>query len=117
MQDLAARFRRMTEQSGLGGRGQRYPEGLREVATAYWTDAAKEGMSRRAAADALGIREATLARWVAASPSAGSRLAPELLEVVVASPTSVGRTMVTPSGYRVEGLSMAELTELLVVLR
>lgn len=117
MQDLASRFRRMAEQSGLGGRGQRYPARLRELATAYWTEAAEEGVSRRDAAVALGIREATLARWVAAPPSEGSKPPPKLLEVVLASPPSLARTVVTPSGYRVEGLSMTELKELLVGLR
>lgn len=117
MQDLAARFRRMAEQSGLGGRGQRYPARLRELATAYWEAAADEGVSRREAAGALGIREATLARWVATPPSGSSRPAPELLEVVLAPSPSVARTVVTPSGYRVEGLSMTELKELLVGLR
>jgi len=58
----------------------------------------------------VGVSQMTLAKWLkAANP------APAFLPVVVgpAPTSSAGLTVVTPSGYRIEGLTMDALLTLL----
>jgi len=117
MEELAKRFRRRAREAGCGGPGQRYPAELRRMASGYWSLASSAGQSLSEAARALGIREVTLGRWARESVGGEGAKPGTLCEVVLASSADGGRALVTPSGYRVEGLSLAELRELLSELR
>lgn len=117
MDHLANEFIR-GRRSMTTGRGKRYPESLRRLAVGFATRAQAAGWSGRRIAQRLGVTWPTLERWCAqpATESDG-----EMLEVVVrddvpssASPRAV---LVTPEGYRIEGLEQAELVELLRALR
>lgn len=68
-----------------------------------------EGMKMAAVVRELGVTAMTLAKWLKES-----RPAPAFLPVqVVASAASTGLVLVTPSGYRIEGLTMEGLAALL----
>jgi hypothetical protein len=116
--DLKA-FRQAAEERGLGRRGRRYPEELRELAVKYWRRAERDGTARGAVANELGVAEQTLSRWEARLPTPST--ASEIREVVVIEddeplfPPTLA--LVTPSGYRVEGLSLDDVSVLLGALR
>jgi hypothetical protein len=115
MRDLVDEFRRRARARRLGRPGARYPEELRELAVSCWRRAAQEGHSRRRVAAALGIRVDTLRRWIAGAGQAGESMAEvRVLSGPVAAPGC--GVVITPRGYRVEGLSVADLTLLLPVL-
>lgn len=116
MRDQVEQFRRESKRAGLGTTGRRYPEELRELAVEAWRLGAADGLTRREVAEELGVGDPTLERWVTKSGRHGARAA-ELCEVVVASPVGGPVALVTPGGYRVEGLSLADLRELLAGLR
>ena len=97
------------------GRGRRYPESLRQLAVSFATEAQAAGWSGSRIARQLGVAWATLERWCAtpsvSEPTGGMR------EVVVCdeAPSSVvpGPVLVTPEGYRIEGLRLEALVEIL----
>jgi hypothetical protein len=78
-----------------------------------------QGESLGSAATRLGVSRATLDRWLAQVPSQE----PPLREVVIceaapeASEPIGGLTLVTPEGFRIEGLAREELVGLLRALR
>ena len=121
MDRLLEAFRQGLQGAGLrAGLGVRYPQALRELAVAYFHEAHRQGRSRRRAAEALGVSDVTLSRWI---EEAGPDV-PELVEtaalrevVVTDSRPRGSLSLVTPEGYRVEGLGVAELAEVLRALR
>lgn len=108
MEELARRFcREAGERTGL-----RYSQELRRVAMEYARAAEKRGKGRREIAETLGLSEATLSRW-----QQGDSGAVPLHEVVVVEGLGAGTPiLVTPSGVRVEGLSVRELISVLEAL-
>jgi len=107
MEELARRFcREAKERTGL-----RYSEELRRVALDYARAAEKRGKSWREIAETLSLSEVTLSRWQ------GNSGAVALHEVVVVESGGAGApVLVTPSGVRVEGLSLRELISVLEAL-
>lgn len=91
-------------------RGWRYPERLRAAARRYALAAG--GRSRCEIAAELGLRVETLSRWLATPPPGLGTVH----EVVVSPAPASGLTLVGPSGWRVEGLSVGEVAELLRAL-
>jgi transposase-like protein len=109
------RFREAVARSGVGGVGRRYPMELRAVAVAVAEDRREEPLSR-VAAD-LGISAVSLQRWL--EQSEPIRFRPVEVEVASAEVPETparGLALITPRGYRVEGLEAAELVSLLRVL-
>lgn len=116
MDDQVKQFRAAVQKLGGPGRGRRYPQALRDLAVSYRAETQAAGRSLRAAAADLGIAEATLDRWVSSAGQEGWQGG--LQEVVLAdSVSSSPLSVVTPGGYRVEGLSLPEITTLLRSLR
>ena len=118
MEQLADEFIRR-RQSIVVGRGRRYPEALRRLAVGFATEAEAAGWSASRIARRLGIAWATLERWCA-SPSVVEAKG-GMLEVVVRdeAPAAPERhaVLVTPEGYRIEGLRHEDLVELVRALR
>jgi transposase len=112
MRELLERFR-----LEAGSRaGLRYSQELRGLGRQFAEHLLAEGGSRRQAASELGVSEATLARWLRGVEAAAGG---ELCEVVVASPrlaAAAGVVVISPSGWRVEGLGVREAAELLAAL-
>lgn len=92
------------------GTGVRYPQHVR----AQIAEAAKllrqRGASWQRVGEVLGIPHETIRRHTEASTSA-------FVPVVVKADPATAPVLVTPSGYRVEGLSVSALAELLGQLR
>ncbi len=106
--------------AALGGvrRGVRYPDTLKRLALSYWHDAERAGESPSGVAAELEISPATLERW-ASMPEEHAEVG-EIQEVILAQPmlaTASGLSLVTPDGYRIEGLRAGDVPELLRVLR
>jgi hypothetical protein len=120
MEDLAKQFVRGREALVSEGSGWRVPASLRSLAVGYGRWALAEGDSVGAAAVRLGLSRATLVRWLAESPDAESLS--EWREVVIREPELSPTpgpvlTLVTPEGFRIEGLDSPSLVGLLRALR
>jgi transposase-like protein len=101
------------ERRGQRRKALRYPAKLREAVVEFVRGERSRGTSLISLADALDLPINTLSRWCE-KYERGSRLAP--VEVVSGGPAD-GPVLVTPSGHRVEGLSVESLFQLLERLR
>ena len=102
---------------GRPGRGARYEEDLRQEAVALTRAGMREGKSLGRVAEELGIGSATLRRWLERG-SAGEPFRPvEVQRQQEEEPGKVSSLLVvTPSGWRIEGLRLVDLPELLRAL-
>lgn len=92
------------------GPGKRYPKELVEQVRAHVVARRARGESLESVAAELGLVPDTVRRWAAAS-------AADLVPVtVVEEATSHTMTLVSPSGYRVEGLGLHDAAALLRAL-
>jgi transposase-like protein len=94
------------------GRGKRYPGELRERASAYCRERRLAGRSYKAIASELGLCLETVRRWCLAATD--TRRSSALVPVEVVSGPVAPITIVSPSGFRLEGL---ELDEAVAALR
>ncbi len=109
---------------GKGPRQRRYAPEVKAAAVAYARGQQAEGRGLASVADELGLSDQTLRTWLdqaEASAKTGAVLRPV---VVKPSPAPEARpaeqcrpTLVTPDGFRVEGLSLEQLGTLLRDLR
>ena len=109
------RFREAVTRQGGSGVGRRYPPELRALAVAVAEDRGEEPLARVAAG--LGISTVSLQRWLEQGEPA--RFRPVEVEpgfAQVPGTPARGVALITPRGYRVEGLEAAELVSLLRVL-
>lgn len=101
-------FRRRTEAAGLGGPGVRYSSAFRGEAVTIARSLSGEPLSR--VAERLGVHRLSLQRWMAREASSAF----QPVEVVAGDKApSGGITIVTPRGFRVEGLEVGEVARLL----
>jgi len=112
----AGELRRRVMALGRRTRGARIPEELRAEVIDYAIERRRCGDGVRKIAGALGVSPESIRRWTA-PPAAGRARA--LVPIVVredddASPRPV--TVTSPSGYRVEGLTIASAAALLRAL-
>ena len=121
MEASAERLRAAVVALGRTKRNQRIPLALRAELIAHTRAARVRGVAWGAIARELGVSMTGLKRWFAALPPV-RRGAPMLRRVRVTSATdsqpSVGRALcvVSPQGYRVEGLDIAAAAVLLRAL-
>ncbi|MBU6427780.1 MAG: transposase [Cyanobacteria bacterium REEB65] len=98
--------------SPVSSRRRRYSRDEREAIVAAVRRMRAEGMTMAAVVSEVGVSQMTLAKWLK-----GSNPAPAFLPVVVGPSPSVaparGPILVTPSGYRIEGLTIDALLTLL----
>lgn len=106
------RFRCEAERAGTGGVGKRYPKELRRLAVAIAQDRGERPLSELA--EELGVNVETLRSWLGQP----ARFRPVEVEVAAEPEVAVvaGLRLITPRGYRVEGLGMESLAALLRVL-
>jgi hypothetical protein len=117
MEELAQEFVRRRGSLRQAGLGIRVPEELRRLAVRFGRWAQDEGESLGEAAVQLGVSRATLERWLAEEPAGDSSA---VREVVVREEEAGGGgvlTLVTPEGFRIEGLAVADLAVLVRSLR
>jgi hypothetical protein len=91
--------------------GARVPPALRAAIAAYARDERAAGASCRAIAHRLGVSSESIRRW--ARPGSPHDGAAALVPVHVVAEAGRPLTVWAPTGYRVEGLSVAETAELL----
>lgn len=91
------------------GRGRRYPASLRHEIVAAAADARAQGESVARIQEQLGVSWNTIARW------RKSMAPPSLLPVLVrtTAPPRSTPVLVSPSGWRVEGLTLDDVRVLL----
>lgn len=109
-------FRAGVADLSAAGRGRRYPQSLQRLAVQYWHAAHRDGRALRHAAADLGVSDATLQRWAEEKPA--DPVLGTMREVFVKDPTGLQRlSVVTPDGYRIEGLDVPAVSHLLRTLR
>lgn len=99
------------------GTAIRYPQSVREAAVGLARSRRNAGISLRRTAGELGLNAPTLYLWLARKPS--KALCPVAIADSVDTTTRRGprcAILVTPEGYRIEGLEAAELVTLLRAL-
>lgn len=95
------------------GRGKRYDKGLKSRVVAFAHGERGAGRSWEKIATELGLRYETLRRWcVAQSPSPRAFRRVE----IVTEPASHALTIVSPSGFRIEGATLDDAVSLLRAL-
>lgn len=99
------------------GRGRRYPAELRARVTAFAKGRRKSGASWCTIKKELGQRFDTVRRWCVdvAAPQRREQSPTTLVPVRVIASRAPGRTVtvVSPAGFRVDGLTIAEAAALL----
>lgn len=96
------------ENRGRTGLARRYSRQLRLDAVAYLKRKKREGVSLERVATELGVSNWSLSRWLRESERRG-----EVVPVEIASSDeSAELSLVTPRGYRIEGLSEERLVRL-----
>ena len=97
------------------GRGRRYPTELRDRIARYVAVRREFGLSWDSLSAELGIPSETMRRWLHSSEAAD---APALVPVEVVDSAAEPRTVavVSPSGWRLEGLDVAEAVAVLKAL-
>ena len=104
----AFRKRARAENRGRPRLSRRYSRELRGVAVAYLKQRKREGATHERVARELGVASWTLSCWVRDAEERVELVPVEVLE----SEESATPTLVTPRGYRVEGLSEESLVRL-----
>ena len=95
------------------GPGKRYPAALRVRISSWARRELERGRSLRTIADALALHRETLRSWLTdATPSAP--LVP--VEVVTDRDAARSFTLISPAGFRVEGLALDDAAALLARL-
>jgi len=100
-------------------RGRVFPDALRKRATAYARRERAAWRSWGAIAEQLGVAEETVRRWLSGRVERNRKVVPvEIVEAPTATrPPAQGLALVSPTGYRVEGLlSVEEAARLLRAL-
>ena len=105
-------LRRRVHALGPRHRGARVPPALRAAIAAYARDERAGGASCGAIAERLGVSAESIRRWVR-TRLARDGMAGGLVPVHVVAEAVRSLTVRSPTGYRVEGLSIAETAELL----
>jgi hypothetical protein len=90
--------------------GFRFSSALRGEITAWVATQRERGAWWRELSSAIGIPEKTLRRWAAPRPAATASLVP--VEVIDAPPQGTV-TLVSPTGLRIEGVSIADAIAIL----
>lgn len=116
MEERVRRFRERVRRhlGGREGRGVRYPPELRAEAVACARAAVSAGQGVGAVAAALGVSSMSLSRWLEGSPSVRRvEVMAESAGAGAAAPAASSLVLVTPQGYRVEGLDLGSVMALL----
>lgn len=115
----AARIRGLVRATGPRGRGARLPDDVRRELIAFARRRWRDGVGLRRIATATGVSPESIRRWMLRDePRSAVR---ELVEVEVRSdvvPGSIGTLSVcSPSGYRIDGLTLEQAVVALGRLR
>jgi hypothetical protein len=96
------------------GPGKRYPAALRVRISSWARREVERGRSLRTIADALALHRETLRSWLADAAPSAAALVP--VEVVSDHDAAGSFTVISPAGFRVEGLALDDVAALLARL-
>jgi hypothetical protein len=96
------------------GRGKRYPAALRDRISSWARRELERGRSLRTIAGALALHRETLRSWVADAASSSAALVP--VEVVSEHQVARSFAVVSPTGFRIEGLTLDDVAALVARL-
>ena len=113
MKDDVRTLRRQVRALGPRHRGARVPRALRTAIVAYARDERAGGASCGAIAKRLGVCAESIRRWVGTRSARDSRAGALVPVHVVAEAAVTTLTVWSPTGYRVDGLSVGAAAELL----
>ncbi len=120
MEDFPERFRRIRKEQRRKGTSQAEARALRDEAVAYVEHERAAGISVRELAERLDVALVTLHRWLRNAEKKREERDPSFQPVVLSSlarpPDRNGLSVVTPAGYRVEGLELDDVLEILRVV-
>ena len=119
MQDLES-LRLAVEALGPVRRGRPIPAELRLRLITAARDSLDAGLSKRAIAIGLGVTGETIRRWLGPVESPAVDARRHLRPVVVSDASgkaTAAAALISPSGWRIEGLSLADIATLLERLR
>ena len=109
--DRGTRIRRRVAALGVRRRGARVPEALRTEIAAYAEQRRAAGARLKAIAHETGVSGESVRRWMAGAPR---RQRPAMVAVEIRSESGgAGVVVLTPGGYRVEGLDVVGAAALL----
>lgn len=114
--DLLADFHRDKDALGPRGRGVRYPADFVANTGALVSLLREHGWTQHTIAQTLGISSSTLLRWSARDTTSSPAFAPvEVLDEQQTAPpcTSKSVTLISPTGWRLEGLDAHAALDLL----
>jgi len=94
-------------------RRRNYPPELKRRILDWVGRAMTAGMRRSACGHALGIKSWRIKGWQDEQPATSGDVALALVQIETPAWVSGGPTVVSPSGYRVEGLAVAQIVALL----
>lgn len=103
-------FQKTAGQMKKNGERIRYSQEMKVFAVDYTKDEVAGGSSFNRCVKTLGLAEATLTRWMEA---AGGHFRPVRMHKENSSIQNGSVTLVTPEGYRLEGLSIRDAVNLL----
>lgn len=113
-QEVHARVARWRARS----RTQRYPQELKEAVVEYGRRRLEEGASTYRVSAEVGVPQATVERWLEVASSKALvpvRIKPDEPPRALPAPSDSVAVIVTPRGWRVEGLRVADIAALLQV--
>jgi hypothetical protein len=115
-EQAAARLRGQVAALGPRHRGARIPPRLRAELIAHARAGRAAGVSMRTIAAALGVAPESIRRWTQSPAAAPAALVP--VQIVAARPVgeAAALTLVSPRGFRAEGLGLADVGALLAAL-
>lgn len=95
------------------GRGRRFPSELKSAIVAYITDARSRGVTVAKLEADLGVSWNTMARWSTSGKQRklGRPKAVPVRVLATAKPPAAA-TLVSPTGWRIEGVSLEQLRRL-----
>lgn len=98
------------------GRGRRLPAELKARVQAYATERRGQGATLREIGAELGAAAENVRRWSSSSESSGRKRSEVPVAVHVIADSNDKVILVSPSGYRLEGLGLEEAVQLLRAL-
>lgn len=111
--DEAERLRGSVARLGAA-HGRRYPAGMKELLLAFVDRAREAGMSASEVSRRLGVSQRQLSNWrVAVRAARPKAMVPVRVVDEIATPKT---TLVSPAGFRIEGITVAQAIEVLRAL-
>jgi len=111
MSERAEEYRaKLDELRGQGNGRWRAPTGLRDEIAAWAVSRREAGQSAGSIAGAIGLSESTLAKWMSKREESGGLRRVRVEEEVTGSGALV---VVTPDGFRLEGLNLDQAVNVL----